>query len=209
MMLIVFFFSSRRRHTRWNCDWSSDVCSSDLLGRAPWDSRDRPPRHGRAEHRPPGRLAARSRPRGRCPAHATRPVPGPTRPAPRPCATPRARRFSSRSRPRPRRRASDPPNPLPGSSALVLLLGGRALEAAERERRGWPYTGPPGGHFLLNLGRRSLADRDSLGVSLRGLCAARSSGQQAPGRRASAASHSFLLLPPLLPREPILSCAPE
>src|SRR6266481_3243251 len=26
----VFFFSSRRRHTRWNCDWSSDVCSSDL-----------------------------------------------------------------------------------------------------------------------------------------------------------------------------------
>src|SRR6266568_931277 len=28
--LIFFFFSSRRRHTRWNCDWSSDVCSSDL-----------------------------------------------------------------------------------------------------------------------------------------------------------------------------------
>src|SRR5689334_24640265 len=27
-----FFFSSRRRHTRWNCDWSSDVCSSDLCG---------------------------------------------------------------------------------------------------------------------------------------------------------------------------------
>src|SRR5689334_24792383 len=26
----VFFFSSRRRHTRWNCDWSSYVCSSDL-----------------------------------------------------------------------------------------------------------------------------------------------------------------------------------
>src|SRR5689334_4882712 len=25
----IFFFSSRRRHTRWNCDWSSDVCSSD------------------------------------------------------------------------------------------------------------------------------------------------------------------------------------
>src|SRR3989338_836069 len=25
-----FFFKSRRRHTRWNCDWSSDVCSSDL-----------------------------------------------------------------------------------------------------------------------------------------------------------------------------------
>src|SRR5689334_2114612 len=30
-----FFFSSRRRHTRWNCDWSSDVCSSDLLALVP------------------------------------------------------------------------------------------------------------------------------------------------------------------------------
>src|SRR5688572_31787330 len=27
-----FFFSSRRRHTRFDCDWSSDVCSSDLFG---------------------------------------------------------------------------------------------------------------------------------------------------------------------------------
>src|SRR2546430_14321653 len=27
----IFFFSSRRRHTRFDCDWSSDVCSSDLL----------------------------------------------------------------------------------------------------------------------------------------------------------------------------------
>src|SRR2546430_3068952 len=30
--LFFFFFSSRRRHTRFDCDWSSDVCSSDLLG---------------------------------------------------------------------------------------------------------------------------------------------------------------------------------
>src|SRR5256885_4145220 len=30
--LIVFFFSSRRRHTRLQGDWSSDVCSSDLQG---------------------------------------------------------------------------------------------------------------------------------------------------------------------------------
>src|SRR6266481_5732561 len=29
-MFLCFFFSNRRRHTRWNCDWSSDVCSSDL-----------------------------------------------------------------------------------------------------------------------------------------------------------------------------------
>src|SRR5689334_17440506 len=30
LLFFFFFFSSRRRHTRWNCDWSSDVCSSDL-----------------------------------------------------------------------------------------------------------------------------------------------------------------------------------
>src|SRR5689334_24669449 len=30
VLCFFFFFSSRRRHTRWNCDWSSDVCSSDL-----------------------------------------------------------------------------------------------------------------------------------------------------------------------------------
>src|SRR5690625_5801021 len=32
MLISVFFFSSRRRHTRWPRDWSSDVCSSDLAG---------------------------------------------------------------------------------------------------------------------------------------------------------------------------------
>src|SRR2546430_3188482 len=31
MLAIFFFFSSRRRHTRFDCDWSSDVCYSDLL----------------------------------------------------------------------------------------------------------------------------------------------------------------------------------
>src|SRR5688572_32185419 len=30
LSLFFFFFSSRRRHTRFDCDWSSDVCSSDL-----------------------------------------------------------------------------------------------------------------------------------------------------------------------------------
>src|SRR6266487_4934717 len=29
-IVVIFFFSSRRRHTRWTGDWSSDVCSSDL-----------------------------------------------------------------------------------------------------------------------------------------------------------------------------------
>src|SRR5256885_9729219 len=31
-LLCIFFFSSRRRHTRLQGDWSSDVCSSDLAG---------------------------------------------------------------------------------------------------------------------------------------------------------------------------------
>src|SRR3972149_11535997 len=33
MLFSFFFFSSRRRHTRFDCDWSSDVCSSDLPSR--------------------------------------------------------------------------------------------------------------------------------------------------------------------------------
>src|SRR5688572_31408800 len=36
-----FFFSSRRRHTRFDCDWSSDVCSSDLAARASAPCRQR------------------------------------------------------------------------------------------------------------------------------------------------------------------------
>src|SRR2546427_306672 len=31
LVFFFFFFSSRRRHTRFDCDWSSDVCSSDLV----------------------------------------------------------------------------------------------------------------------------------------------------------------------------------
>src|SRR5438034_4128119 len=37
-LFFFFFFSSRRRHTRSLCDWSSDVCSSDLV--AIYDSLD-------------------------------------------------------------------------------------------------------------------------------------------------------------------------
>src|SRR5690242_21550599 len=50
-----FFFSSRRRHTRLTCDWSSDVCSSDLGDPLPhtrvrhdWDESDRAVRGGAA-----------------------------------------------------------------------------------------------------------------------------------------------------------------
>src|SRR2546427_3211274 len=67
--LFFFFFSSRRRHTRFDCDWSSDVCSSDLdeiLSRA--DPRQaRPDRPGTESHpRPAEGVRARDdrRPRG-------------------------------------------------------------------------------------------------------------------------------------------------
>src|SRR5256885_3585927 len=35
LLCFIFFFSSRRRHTRLQGDWSSDVCSSDLREHAP------------------------------------------------------------------------------------------------------------------------------------------------------------------------------
>src|SRR3712207_3427031 len=38
--LVIFFFSSRRRHTRYWRDWSSDVCSSDLLAFLGLDRRE-------------------------------------------------------------------------------------------------------------------------------------------------------------------------
>src|SRR5216683_7664924 len=45
-MWIFFFFSSRRRHTRSDRDWSSDVCSSDLT-----DHVFDPPKHSEDECR--------------------------------------------------------------------------------------------------------------------------------------------------------------
>src|SRR5256886_13442687 len=48
-VFFFFFFSSRRRHTRFDCDWSSDVCSSDLRD----DDRALQPAH--QSGRPPGR----------------------------------------------------------------------------------------------------------------------------------------------------------
>src|SRR5690625_2911093 len=40
LLLLPFFFSSRRRHTRWPRDWSSDVCSSDLDDINPFEPAD-------------------------------------------------------------------------------------------------------------------------------------------------------------------------
>src|SRR5580698_11375445 len=65
--IIFFFFSSRRRHTRLTCDWSSDVCSSDLaLGSSRRESRahscaaaDRGCRRARSEERRVGKSVDR------------------------------------------------------------------------------------------------------------------------------------------------------
>src|SRR3712207_9389759 len=56
--MCVFFFSSRRRHTRYWRDWSSDVCSSDLL-RTVRAQELRLERHGEllVQAHAPGRLA--------------------------------------------------------------------------------------------------------------------------------------------------------
>src|SRR2546427_8320546 len=48
LVYFFFFFSSRRRHTRFDCDWSSDVCSSDLHaadGSCCGHAHDQGPRH--------------------------------------------------------------------------------------------------------------------------------------------------------------------
>src|SRR2546430_4007526 len=46
MCILFFFFSSRRRHTRFDCDWSSDVCSSDLESRLGQSDIPEAPRFG-------------------------------------------------------------------------------------------------------------------------------------------------------------------
>src|SRR5260370_42389374 len=66
VVVLFFFFSSRRRHTRFKCDWSSDVCSSDLS-----------PAEPRTIHTNRSTLIARLLPyAGRGPPSSRRVVPG-------------------------------------------------------------------------------------------------------------------------------------
>src|SRR2546430_6111189 len=62
-MSLFFFFSSRRRHTRFDCDWSSDVSSSDLADRDGQDEQYRsaiqPARCAHENRRPPSNEANR------------------------------------------------------------------------------------------------------------------------------------------------------
>src|SRR5690242_20956172 len=61
--VFFFFFSSRRRHTRLTCDWSSDVCSSDLASSA-----DSIRRAGQVVQRATGPFRASASSRSFCPA---------------------------------------------------------------------------------------------------------------------------------------------
>src|SRR2546430_10806913 len=61
---LVFFFSSRRRHTRFDCDWSSDVCSSDLQGQGNGHSRKFSLHQSLDEGDNPRRRLGRSEPYG-------------------------------------------------------------------------------------------------------------------------------------------------
>src|SRR5690606_40455564 len=60
-----FFFSSRRRHTSFSRDWSSDVCSSDLTIYRKQHRHDRPYIHdflaAQNQHREPQHIAVGSR----------------------------------------------------------------------------------------------------------------------------------------------------
>src|SRR6266478_7477300 len=86
VLYLFFFFSSRRRHTRFDCDWSSDVCSSDLGEIAA----DRHARHAVAEARerrgdvPAGELRDLALRRQATEQHGDvlTPVPPPCRPSP-------------------------------------------------------------------------------------------------------------------------------
>src|SRR5256885_14607296 len=61
--MVKFFFSSRRRHTRLQGDWSSDVCSSDLAGVTRFDddprTRDLPRIGGYNDPQPEAVLAVK------------------------------------------------------------------------------------------------------------------------------------------------------
>src|SRR5207253_4210588 len=58
-LILFFFFSSRRRHTRWPRGWSSDVCSSDLAPPLAW-------RRGRTWPEKPGWSSRSRRPTFHC-----------------------------------------------------------------------------------------------------------------------------------------------
>src|SRR5690606_40372450 len=91
-----FFFASRRRHTRFSRDWSSDLCSSDLPYAACPTPREQPPRGTRTW--PPHVVTRWHRP-GRCgTAQGSPPYPLPTGDAGAECCELQIGRASCRER---------------------------------------------------------------------------------------------------------------
>src|SRR2546430_3241575 len=120
----MFFFSSRRRHTRFDCDWSSDVCSSDLgrpAGQRPVDRAWRG-RRDRRELRPADHRDRRTRRRARLGTH-------------------------DRTRPADRLLAADRPRSAVGTGE------GRAPPVVRARRRRTRRPGPPAAHPQLHRRR--------------------------------------------------------
>src|SRR3712207_6897044 len=69
VFMICFFFSSRRRHTRYWRDWSSDVCSSDLKS-AQREGEHEQKGTGRADEAPERQVRGQQIPEGRKRAQA-------------------------------------------------------------------------------------------------------------------------------------------
>src|SRR2546427_8734769 len=132
LFFLFFFFSSRRRHTRFDCDWSSDVCSSDLPTRRLVD----PPHHGAlfAPRHAAARVAAR------------RPVPA---------AVPRAKGEALRAGVPvfPAARAAGPVEPSVARAGISHRDVGRAARVRRAVRRRRVGRCRPGGVGDAHLGR--------------------------------------------------------
>src|SRR5215208_2761572 len=134
---LFFFFSSRRRHTRWPRDWSSDVCSSDL-----------PPRH--IQQFLVGRQSNQNRPHVNTDRCLVIGVVGSSRPGLATCRPPRSQRRRTGSAPS--KSAKDEPiGPPPVGGDYALLPLGLALLSSHRTRRAFC----PGGAECGACGSRS------------------------------------------------------
>src|SRR5215472_14198167 len=183
--LLFFFFSSRRRHTRCLSDWSSDVCSSDLLRAAP-ASRARPPGSLgtgraplRADRRGASLLCARSEGPRRSPPQRRRLRPeapllflggGPRGSAPR--ARDGRRRAPSF---RPRRHRVRRAHPAPGRASAFSARFARGSALPPHEPRLRPSRAPRAARHRAHVFRTGSAVR---------LRASRTGGRVADGKPA-------------------------
>src|SRR6266446_9167950 len=137
MMKYLFFFSSRRRHTRLQGDWSSDVCSSDLplAGRPPParcpDRPDHPELAPPRSDRPHGDADYRDAPESRLSAGGTGRHLGPRGAQPQPSKMARTTGLESPNTAAPTDGPATAVSDSPGLSAAGALAphgrGGRTL----------------------------------------------------------------------------------